>query len=380
MLTTILRLAASLLLTLLLVLMLLFLARPAEPEPLLSLTRFDRLAQGSAVWLLDSGRGEEFQLLESAHLIYALWSPGGRYLAYFFAAPSGAELFIADMQTGERRQIADVSDLLPLGWSPDSRWLLLFSFSSDHLLYLANATPVQGSPQYLTTGSPDAVWSRDSSRLYFRDQAGTVGWLAAACLSGAEPCFARPVAAAREVERLVGLMPGGEALMALSGSRASGQPDLYSLNPETGAMKRLLEYLLPGAPPVWSPDGEVLAASLALPPSREPSARSEPIPAVYLVRPHTTARPQLLWTGVAGQLGWTPRGDRLVFELISRVGNERSVWIYDREAARLEQVTTPGRDEAAPYWLTFHGRAFSIAPLLALEIGLVIALWLMRRQ
>ncbi|GEM_PF-2213605 len=380
MLTILLRLAASLVLLASLVLTLLFAARPAHPRPLLSLIRFDRLAQGSSVWLLDRERDRAFRLLSSEYLIYALWSPDGRFLAYTFAAPDGAALFILDMQTGTQRQIANVPDLLPVGWSPDARWLLLSGFSTDRLLYLANDPVTPTEPLYLATGTPDVVWSRDSRRLYLRDQAGTVGWLDVRCLEGIAPCIARPVPAEREVERLAGRMPDGETLMALSGSRASGQPDLFSLDPETGDMELLLEYLLPGAPPVWSPDGEVLAASLALPPSPEQLVWSEPIPGVYLVRPGGEARPQLLWTGIAGQLSWSPDGDRLVFELISRVGNERSVWIYDMAAATLETVTAPGRDEASPAWLTLRGRTFDAAPLLALQAALVLALWVTRRR
>jgi hypothetical protein len=154
---------------------------------------------------------------------------------------------------------------------------------------------------------------------------------------------------------------------------------LYSLNPQTQQLLPLIENALPGTVPVWSPDGALLAASLALPGSDLPASQSEPIPALYLIDLATGER-ELLWAGIAGQLGWSPEGDFLAFELVSRVGNDRSIWLYERATGAVYTVTEPGIQETSPAWVRYRGRPFVGALLLALDAALSVILWMTRKN
>lgn len=371
------RLVALVLLGASLVLTLLTLARPVTPAPLLSLTRFTPNASfGSALWLRDLQRGVDMRLLDSSRLLYSLWLPSGEQFVYFYDDAEGSAVYLYDVATGKATLGAMIPRLLPLAWSPDERWLLLYNFSTNEIFAMPHDDGQLGTPVYVAFGSSDVLWSPDAQQLYFLDATATLGVIDAACLDGPVPCIAREVATGQPIAQLAGWMPDGDRLMVVAGRRESGQPDLYSLDPAGGELELLAEYLLPGAPPVWSPDGETLALSLALPANETPSSGTEPIPGVYLIE--DGGSPRLLWAGIAGQLGWSPAGRRLAFELISRVGSDRSIWVYDRESDTLARTTRPGVHEAAPRWIVFPGRPFQPAGPVALAVLLAAGLWLAR--
>ena len=371
------RLCAALLLLISVGLTCLKVLRPATPAPLLSLTRFTpNTTVGSGLWLRDLERRADVQLVGSDRLLYALWLPSGEQFVYFYDDAQGSAVFLYDAVTGRTTLGPVIPRLLPLTWSPDGRRLLLYNFNTNQIFVMAHEGTRLGEPVYLAVGSSDVLWSPDGARLYFLDVTGTLSVIDTACLDGQGLCIPQPIPVDQPVEQLAGWMPDGERLMVASGRRDTGQPDLFSLDPDSGAQTRVVEYLLPGASPAWSPDGAVLALSLALPANEAPSAGSEPIPSVYLIE--NGGRPRLLWAGIAGQLGWSPDGQRLAFELISRVSNDRSIWVYNREQAVLTRTTAPGANEAAPVWIAFPGRPFEPALLLAVDAALALALWLTR--
>lgn len=350
------------------------LLRPASPAPLLSLTRFTpNTSVGSGLWLRDLERGADLRLIDSARLLYSLWLPSGEQLVYFYDDAEGSAVYLYDVATGQTLLGPVIPRLLPLAWSPDGHWLLLYNFSTNQIYAMAHNGGQFGEPVYVAFGSSDVLWSLDGGRIYFLDVTATLGVIDSACLDGRRFCIARAVPTDAPVAQLAGWMPDGEHLMVVAGRRENGQPDLFSLDPQTGALTLLAEYLLPGAPPAWSPDGQVLALSLALPANESSSADSEPIPGVYLIE--QGGAPRLLWAGIAGELGWSPSGARLAFELISRVGNDRSIWVYDRRDDTLTRTTTAGTHEAAPAWITFPGRPFQPALLLGLDALLAVGLW-----
>jgi Tol biopolymer transport system component len=354
------------------------LLRPTKPTPILSLTGFDvNSGAGSGLWLRDLTRQLRLRLLDSERLLYTLWLPSGDELAYFFDDSQGTAIYLYDVTTGKTTVGPIIPRLVPLSWSPDARYLLLYNFSTNDLMVMSHdSAHTLGEPAYLATASADALWAADSQRLYFRDVAGTLSRIDVACLDGQGLCIPQVVESERSVDQLAGWMPNETDLMVFSGSRESGQPDLYSLNPVDGTMVRIAQYLLPGTLPVWSPDGQVLAVSLALPTSDDDDLTSEPIPGVYMLR--EGERPTLLWTGIAGQLGWSSDGRLLAFELVTRVGNDRSVWVYERATEALRRLTPAGEHEAAPAWVSYSGRAFDVWPLLLLDALLVLGLWFTR--
>lgn len=355
------------------------LLRPSAPAPLLSLTRYSAAASaGSSLWLRDLDRQADMRLMDTDRLLYALWMPSGEQIAYFFDDARGSAVYLYEVATGETTAGLEIPRLLPLRWSPDGDWLLLYSFSTNQIFAMSYAAGVLDEPVYIAVGSPDALWSPDGARIYFLDAALTLSVIDTACLRGDGLCIARALPAERPPEQLAGWMPDGERLMVASGRRPSGQADLYALNPSDGAMTRLAAYLLPGSPPAWSPDGSVLALALALPVNPLPALRSEPIPGVYLVEDDNP--PRLLWAGIAGELSWLPDGDRLAFELISRVGSDRSIWVYDYGDDALWRTTPTGVHEAAPHWVVFPGRELAVWLLLAVDAVLLGALWLFRAR
>lgn len=371
------RLCALLMLLMCVGLACLLLLRPSTPAPLLSLTRFTSPTMvGSGLWLRDLGRHADIQLLGSERLLYALWLPSGDQFVYFYDDAQGSAVYLYDATTGETTPGPVIARLLPLAWSPDGRWLLLYNFTTNQIFVMAHEGAQLGDPVFLAVGSSDVLWSPDVSHIYFLDVAGTLSVIDTACLVRQGLCLPQSVPAAQPVEQLAGWMPDGKRLMVAAGRRDTGQPDLFSLDLNSGLRRQLAAYLLPGAAPAWSPDGGTLALSLALPGNAQPSAGSEPIPGVYLIEPD--GGPRLLWAGIAGELGWSPDGQRLAFELISRVGSDRSVWVYDRASDTLTRTTAPGVNEAAPVWIVFPGRAFEPGLPLAVAGALALALWLTR--
>ncbi len=371
------RLCAALLLLSLLAVSCLVALRPNAPAPLLSLTRFaPNTTVGSSLWLRDVDRRSDIRLIESARLLYALWLPSGEQVVYFYDDVPGSAVFVYDVATGHIQPGPVIARLLPLSWSPDGRWLLLYNFTTNQISAMPRQGATFGEPVYVAAGSSDVLWSPDGSRIYYLDSAATPSAIETGCLDGVGFCIPQLVPVDQPIEQLAGWMPDGERLMVVAGRRDTGQPDLFSLDLDDGHLRRIAEYLLPGASPSWSPDGAVLALSLALPVNDAPSSGSEPIPGVYLIE--GGGPPRLLWTGIAGELGWSPDGARLAFELISRVGNDRSVWVYDRRDATLTRTTAAGAHEAAPQWILFPGRPFEPALPLAAVGLLVLALWLTR--
>jgi hypothetical protein len=142
---------------------------------------------------------------------------------------------------------------------------------------------------------------------------------------------------------------------------------------ESEQLRWLSDNILPGTIPAVSPDGALIAASLALPASDIPAAQSESIPALYLID-LATSESQLLWVGVAGALSWSPAGDYLAFELVSRVRNDRSIWLYERASGEVYTVTAPGIQEISPAWVRYRGRPFEGALLLGLDTTLLVLL------
>jgi Tol biopolymer transport system component len=350
----------------------LFALRPSTPEALLAAVR---VQTGSAsypyeIFLrdLDSGRAWSIRRISSSIIA---WSPDGEKLAYVNYLPYSADLwdyFLLDFTTGTHTRLLQSVHVSAPRWSPDSRWLLYHDGIA--IQYADTEALSPDGFKFLSFGLPDPLWSPDSTRLYFRDAGGGLGYVSVDCLTGQATCVPTPVAAERPVDQLLGWMPDGLTMMVYA-DLESDSPALYGLDTESGVMRLMLNNPLPGTAPVWSPDGKVMAASLAA----RTSGLSEPIPGLYLFDTDTVER-TLLWTGVAGQLGWSPSGDKLMFELVARVGNGHTVWTYNRSTGEVTQQSPDGVIEVSPQWVQYRGRPFAWWPMLALDGALLALAWL----
>ncbi len=307
-----------------------------------------------------------------------LWSPNGRWVIY--RDQSGA-IAAYNLATGQNHIIsANQPDTInPISWSPDSRWLLLREINQSDILYVAFNDTAFEEPRRLDIGIYDVQWSPDSRHLYVRDVLQALSVIDVTCLEERASCIRSLVPNHQPVEQLAGWMPDGHDLMIVSLSETSNRPQVYSLNPDTGATRLLIAEPLPGGLPVWSPDGQRLAAALLLPAGADEEPGSEGIAGAYLIDA-TTQTQSLIWTGIVGDLSWTPDGSLLAFDLISRVDNRHSVWIYDRAADHAYTLTPTQSFESIPIWGVFRGRALNPVGLLALDGAALAVLWLTRRR
>ncbi len=307
-----------------------------------------------------------------------LWSPDSRWIVY---RDRGSALAAYNLTTGHNHIIvgSQPDSINPMSWSPDSRWLLLRETNRSDLLYVPFEADGPQAPQKLDSGIYDTQWSPDGARLYVRDALKALSVIDAACLAQRAVCVRSLVPNSRPVEQFAGWMPDGHTLMIVSLSETTGRPQIFSLNPDDGTTRLIVAAPLPGAIPVWTPAGNQFAAPLLLPPSPDSEPPGDGIAGAYLIDPATDEQ-SLIWTGIVGDLSWTRDGSQLAFDLISRVDNRHSVWVYDRASGSVHTLTPPQSYESLPAWGSFSGRPLNALGLAALAGALLIVLWLTRRQ
>lgn len=348
----------------------------AEPRALLLRLRIGR--EMSAL-LYDPYRQREIAVRPitiGAPSLY--WSPNGRWLVY---RDQDGAVAAYNLATGRNQIITDdhTQTTTPLVWSPDSRWLLLSEIPRSDVSYVAFDDVTFQPPRTLDTGIDAVQWSPDSRSLYVRDVLRAVSVISAACMETNTPCVRSLVPHQQPVEQFAGWMPNGHELMIVSLAQTTNRPQVFSLNPDDGSTRLILEEPLPGSAPAWTPDGRAIAAPLLLPAGPNSELVGEGIAGIYLIDPqaHTNA---LVWTGISGDLSWTPDGSLLAFDLITRVDNRHSVWIYNRTTGAVRTLTPPQSVESLPAWGVFRGRDTTFQGLLAFDAALVISLWLTRRR
>ncbi len=353
----------------------LFALRPAQPHSLLMRLR---IGLDMSALLYDPYARRELALVPvEIGAPSLLWSQDGRWVVYRDKAGAIAAYNLATGR-GEIITSNQPETVVPVGWSPNGRWLLLREITRSDLLYVGFDHAAADSPHRIDTGIYDVQWSPDSTQLYVHDALKVVSVIDATCLETGAACVRTLVPTSRLVEQLAGWMPGGHELMIVSLSETTHRPQIYSLNPDDGTTRLIVADPLPGSAPVWTPDGQQMAAPLLTPADADDSS-GEGIAAVYLIDPPTEAQ-TLIWAGIAGNLSWTSDGNLLAFDLISRVDNSRSVWLYDRAANKTYTLTPPQSFESLPIWSVYHGRALTLVGLLALDAAVLVALWLTRRR
>ena len=163
-----------------------------------------------------------------------LWSPDGSELAFYSrreAVGNEGVLSVLNMQSGATRDLATPLQglgLRPSAWSPDGRWIAGVARDSKGRsgIFQIDARTGQTSPilisndQTFVGASPE--WSRDGTRLYYREPSavpGEVRYVERDLATGKE----RDVAAAGDLGRIA-LSPDGQwiATVTNAGSKRSG--------------------------------------------------------------------------------------------------------------------------------------------------------------
>ena len=354
----------------------LFALRADPPRALLMRLRIGR--EVSAI-LYDPYREREIAIRPLAiGSLTLLWSPNGRWLIYRDQENRVAAYNLVtgrgQIVTGEHTQTTQ-----PTRWSPDSRWLLFGDIRNGDLDYAAFDDFTAQAPRRLDTGIDAIQWSPDSRRLYVRDVLKAIGVIDVTCMETNTPCVRALVPHSRPIEQFAGWMPDGHDLMVISLAESNSRPRVFSLNPDDGSTRLILSQPLPGSAPVWTPDGQAIAAPLLLPASDDSELAGEGIAGLYVIDPETGTN-MLVWAGITGDLSWTPDASLLAFDLISRGNNRHSVWIYDRASGVTRTLTPLQSVESLPSWGVFRGRDTTFAGLIVFDAALVIALWLTRRR
>lgn len=344
--------------------------RPPAPRPLLTVVR---VTEALSLWLRDVDHGYALRLLDDFYGLNYAWSPDSRWLAYESFIPAlGWNAYVYRLADRSERFIASPLVSFNPSWSPDSRWLIIYNNST--LLYLPTDRLLTDRMQKLDVGVPEAIWSQDSAQLYYLDTLKILGVVDTVCLSE-PPCVRSLVPVQQPIDRLVDWMPDGQRLMVFS-RLAQGERyyDLYSLDPTSGDMNSVLVDILPGVKPAWTEDGMFLAASVVKTLDLRPLFGLVELPTLVLVDAASGAQ-RSVWRGIAGQLDWTPAGDRLVFEAAALDNQVRNVYVFNRLTDELTRLPPPGMIEMLPRWQVYPGRRFEGWMVLALD-GLVIVSWL----
>lgn len=118
------------------------------------------------------GNGNLVSEVNVPHMLNGVVRPGGGWLAYATNGQTTVNvdstdpqtIYLLNLNTGERKRVtAPGKGGAVISWSPDGNWFLIGTPDLGMVIVSADGQ------QWLTIpdGSPDAVWSRDSTRLAF---------------------------------------------------------------------------------------------------------------------------------------------------------------------------------------------------------------------
>jgi Tol biopolymer transport system component len=271
--------------------------------------------KGIDLWMVNRDGSNQHQLLDCGidQCITPAWSPTLQELAYTREIAGTAQngprqaprIWIYDVKSGQSASLFADTQKVGYGpkWSPDGQWLSIW----DNLKNTIEVVNRQSGETFALPSSngDTSSWTPDSQFLYYSNMVtGSAG-------------FHNVVFGADIGKRSVATIFGGNV-------EGGGQ----SLDN-----------------PVCSPDGTWVAVTA------QPDVRIAG-KELLLLNPGNNKNNQLIvdnLTQVPGFYSWTPRGDRLVYQLNSLGGKENvEIWVWEQATEKTKKITTGGR---LPQWL-----------------------------
>ncbi len=194
----------------------------------------------------------------------AVWSPDGQRLAYISTRSGKAQIVVRWMASGAESTISNFENAMSdLAWSPDSKRIAFFSRVSVKPKWTVASTPAPNGAQW--TAGPSVV-----TNLKWRsDGISGAGLLPLSVphlfVIDAEGGEARQVTTGDYPHTgPAAWTPDGKAVVLSTHRRADADgilypEDLYSIDVETGAARKIVERSGPEGDPVISPDGRLVA-------------------------------------------------------------------------------------------------------------------------
>jgi Tol biopolymer transport system component len=239
------------------------------------------------------GTGQE-RITNNAQVeYYPSISPDGTKIAY--TDQSNGNIYVIDADGSDRTQLTSSgSDVLPR-WSPDGSQIVFTSGrDGDDEVYIMNA---DGSDQTNLTNSPSSD-----------DQIGT--W-----------------------------SPNGDRIAFQSDRDADGDVEVYSINTEGTALKKLTDNTAWDGVPIYSPDGSQIAFT------SERDGNSE----LYIMNADGSSLQRVTNNSASDNLSsWSPDGSKLAFQS-DRDGNSE-VYIINTDGTGATNLTVNSAEDLYPFW------------------------------
>lgn len=352
----------------------------------------------SALWVVEVATGAKRRLTDG-DAVQPSWSPNGHRIAYWGTRAGGArrDIWTIPAAGGEPVEVTndEAFDWNPV-WSPDGRYIYFASHRGGSMNFWRVALDertgqVSGAPESVTTPSSYSQhlsFSRDGTRMVYVQKTETENLHRVAFDPATLKTVGEPEAVTQGSVHIVSpnLSPDGEWL-AYS-SQGERQEDIHLLRADGTARRQLTDDQHADRFPRWSPDGRRVAfysdrsgryevwvinadgtglaqltntsGPIAIYPVWSPDGRrliyNQRDHAPFVIEPDKSWREQtpqqLPPLQQAGEhfraWSWSADGRRLAGSRINRADSKSSIYVYDFDGGRYEQLTAFGD---RPVWL-----------------------------
>lgn len=225
----------------------------------------------SEIYLMDAdGSGQRNVTANEAPDSEPSWSPDGSLLAFTSYRSGPANLFLMNTDDSDVEQLTD-SPAVEGGarWSRDGSRIAFYSYrdQSAGLMWVMDAEgsdpePVLReqlpSPQTRCSGGFPGSWFPDGQRLLFRGSEGEPTRALQVCSTAVDGSDTQVILSEPNVKSIFPSISPDASKIAFTTDR-DGNPEIYVMNVDGTALRRLTDNPALDEYPTWSPDGQWIA-------------------------------------------------------------------------------------------------------------------------
>lgn len=297
-------------------------------------------------WETYSARSDGTNLVNhtnnSAHDVFAEWSPDGSKLAFASDREGVWRIFTVNADGSGLTRLTD-SDVTDgnLHWSPDGSRIAFVRHYAVREVWVMNR---DGSNQTRVIDGDWPQWSPDGTRLVYN-----------AYRNGNSDIFSIGVDGTGEIQVSNDPLFDGYPLWSPDGSQIvwrterHGNTELYSANPDGSGTRRLTNTTIFSHPSSFSPDGKLLTVNRCTP---APNAVCQ----IYLLRMDGTGETNISNDPTVSEFEamFSPDGKRLVFQREWTTGfpSADDIYIMNPDGSGRRKITDSASDNNSPNWRT----------------------------